>query len=276
MLGGVIEAISLQPLDVVKTRLQLSQTSLPVLVKEMALVEGPKSFYKGLSPFVTHLVTKYSVRFYFNEFYRGLLADENGKVSQIGGLLAGTGSGITEAVLIVTPFEVIKTRLQQQKGTDKSKLKYQGPVHTAQTIIKEEGVAALWKGNVPTMLRQGINQLFLFGVYDNLKKAVYGLDRDAPINSYQSLTLGIIAGGLGPLFNNPVDVAKTRLMAQLTAPGETPKYTGTFQCMARVAREEGASALMRGCVMRIARVAPGMGITFTVVEKFSERFSQHE
>lgn len=31
------------------------------------------------------------------------------------GFLAGLGSGITEAVLIVTPFELIKTRLQQQK-----------------------------------------------------------------------------------------------------------------------------------------------------------------
>ena len=35
---------------------------------------------------------------------------------------------------------VLKTRLQQQKGTDKSKLKYKGPIHAAQTIIKEEGV----------------------------------------------------------------------------------------------------------------------------------------
>lgn len=61
MLGGVIEACSLQPLDVVKTRLQLSQSSLPALVKEMFVHEGPKAFYKGLTPFVTHLVTKYSV-----------------------------------------------------------------------------------------------------------------------------------------------------------------------------------------------------------------------
>jgi solute carrier family 25 citrate transporter 1 len=91
MLGGVIEACTLQPLDVVKTRLQLSQTSLIPLVKEMFIHEGPRSFYKGLTPFVTHLVTKYSVssiyyfsdlqvRWYFNEFYRGLLADKDGKV----------------------------------------------------------------------------------------------------------------------------------------------------------------------------------------------------
>ncbi len=39
------------------------------------------------------------------------------------------------------------------------------------------------------MLRQGINQLFLFGVYDHLKMAVYGLERDAAISSHQALIL---------------------------------------------------------------------------------------
>lgn len=39
---------------------------------------------------------------------------------------------MSEALLIVTPFEVVKTRLQQQKGTDKALLKYR--VRTAQWL----------------------------------------------------------------------------------------------------------------------------------------------
>jgi hypothetical protein len=31
---------------------------------------------------------------------------------------------VSEALLVVTPFEVVKTRLQQQKGVDKALLKY--------------------------------------------------------------------------------------------------------------------------------------------------------
>lgn len=61
-------------------------------------------------------------------------------MSLTGGFLAGLGSGITEAVLIVTPFEVLKIRLQQQKGLDKAQLKYHGPVHAARVIVAEEGV----------------------------------------------------------------------------------------------------------------------------------------
>lgn len=273
MTGGVVEACTLQPLDVLKTRLQLGgHSGLVPLARSMLATEGPLAFYKGLTPFCTHLVTKYSVRWYFNELFRSALRSADGTVSTTNGFLAGLGSGVTEAVLIVTPFEVLKTRLQQQKGTDVSKLKYKGPVHTARTIIQEEGTTALWKGNCPTMVRQGVNQLFLFGTYDAMKKAFFGLEREDPIQPSQSLMIGVIAGAMGPLFNNPIDVVKTRLMAQQTIHGMQPKYTGLMQCLTTIYREEGGKALMRGCMMRIVRVAPGMGITFTVVEKFSQWF----
>ena len=80
-----------------------------------------------------------------------------------------------------------------------------------------------------------------------------------------------MAGALGPLTNNPFDVAKTRLMGQAES-GADRKYTGMVQCIVKVAQEEGPLALMRGCLMRIARVAPGMGITFTMVEKWQQWF----
>ena len=238
--------------------------------------EGALSFYKGLTPFCTHLVTKYSVRWYFNEFYRGQLLnaglkDERGRLSLAGGFAAGLAAGITEAVLIVTPFEVLKTRLQQQKGLDPTKLKYRGPIHAARTIVAEEGAAALWKGNTPTMFRQGWNQFFLFGTYGPMKMAFFGKEREEPIQPWQSITIGLVAGALGPLTNNPFDVAKTRLMAQHEV-GDARAYTGMLQTIFKVGREEGPAALMRGCAMRIARVAPGMGITFTVVEKFQQWF----
>lgn len=46
--------------------------------------------------------------------------------------------------------------------TGKENVKYKGPIHAAKTIVAEEGVAALWKGNLPTMARQGINQVRQF------------------------------------------------------------------------------------------------------------------
>ncbi|OQR83912.1 hypothetical protein ACHHYP_14144 [Achlya hypogyna] len=273
MAGGFVEACALQPLDTVKTRLQLSGTKDGAIKIGRTIVaeEGVAALYKGLSPFIAHLVIKYALRFSTNEFYRGLLADKDGKVSKVGGFVAGAGAGITEAVMIVTPFEVVKTRLQQQKGL--TNLKYKGPVHAAQTIFKEEGAAALWKGCVPTMTRQGLNQCFLFGSYDMLKSAMWGLSRDDKISSHQALVTGMVAGMLGPCFNTPVDVAKTRLMAQANKIGEAARYNGMIHCMKTVYKEEGAGALYRGLIPRMARVAPGQGITFAVMELVCRNFA---
>lgn len=268
MAGGVVEACTLQPLDVLKTRMQLSGTGLRATAVSTVQNEGVLALYKGLTPFVTHLVLKYSVRWWFNDFYRSLLQDKTtGVVSTPAAFMSGLLSGVTEAIIIVTPFEVIKTRLQTQKGLDPSKLKYKGPIDVAKKIIREERVTALWKGNCPTMVRQGWNQLFLFGPYDMIKKTMFHKERHEPLKFYQTICLGSVVGALGPLTNNPFDVAKTRLMAQQEI-GAARKYTNMFQCISHVYRNEGLLALWRGCAMRIARVAPGMGITFTMVELF--------
>ncbi len=50
---------------------------------------------------------------------------------------AGMSAGVVEAVLIVTPFEVVKTRLQQQEGRG-ANLKYKGAIHCARTVVQQE------------------------------------------------------------------------------------------------------------------------------------------
>lgn len=271
MAGGVVEACSLQPLDVLKTRMQISGKGLFTTVSTTLKKEGVTALYKGLSPFCTHLVLKYSVRWWFNDTYRSLLADEDGTVSTPASFLAGLMSGVTEAVLIVTPFEVVKTRLQTQVSFG-TKLKYNGPIDVVRKVIKEEGVQSLWKGNGPTMVRQGWNQLLLFGPYGIIKEAVFDKKFHEPLEFHQTIMLGTLVGSLGPLTNNPFDVAKTRLMNQREV-GKARKYTNMFQCILDVLKTEGLLPLWRGCLMRIARVAPGMGITFTVVETFQKWFN---
>ena len=52
------------------------------------------------------------------------MAGQDNKLSDGRRLAAGFAAGITEALIIVTPFEVVKIRLQQQHGGDKALLKY--------------------------------------------------------------------------------------------------------------------------------------------------------
>ena len=55
---------------------------------------------------------------------RAVVMTQDGKLTNVRRMAAGFMAGITEALVIVTPFEVVKIRLQQQKGTDKAALKY--------------------------------------------------------------------------------------------------------------------------------------------------------
>lgn len=53
-----------------------------------------------------------------------ILNAQEGKLTDGRRLVAGFSAGITEALVIVTPFEVVKIRLQQQKGMARDQLKY--------------------------------------------------------------------------------------------------------------------------------------------------------
>lgn len=61
---------------------------------------------------------------------------QDGKLTDGRRAAAGFAAGVTEALVIVTPFEVVKIRLQQQKGVDKALLKYK--VRTLCKLTDEE------------------------------------------------------------------------------------------------------------------------------------------
>ncbi len=74
---------------------------------------------------------------------------------------AGLGAGTTEAVLVVTPMEVVKIRLQAQSHSLADPLevpKYRNAAHAVYRIVSEEGVSTLYRGVSLTALRQSTNQ----------------------------------------------------------------------------------------------------------------------
>lgn len=190
--------------------------------------EGPLALYKGLTAVYTGIIPKMAIRFVSFEWYRDTLG---GWYNQYSGVTAaapppgvtftaGLLSGLTEAVVIVTPAEVCKIRMQSQyhslmDPSQRQHAKYRNVAQTALLIVKEEGVGALYKGVVPTMLRQGCNQAVNFTVYNWSKKMVLswkknkveqsgGDSRDVTLDHWQSLVLGGLSGGMGPLVNNPL------------------------------------------------------------------------
>jgi solute carrier family 25 citrate transporter 1 len=89
-------------------------------------------------------------------------------------------------------------------ATQKQHRKYTNVVQTAFTITREEGISALYKGVVPTMLRQGCNQAVNFTAYQFIKGKVMEYQQTEALMPWQSLLIGGFSGGMGPLVNNPL------------------------------------------------------------------------
>lgn len=272
MAGGVAEAVALQPLDVTKTRLQLDKSGkykgMVHCGRTIYAEEGAAALYKGLTPFITHLTLKYALRFGSFAWFKSIMgADKHGNASSGVNFAAGLAVGTTEALAIVTPFEVVKTRLQKQRGT--TNLRYTGPIHCVRTIVMEEGVRALWNGALPTVLRQATNQAFNFMAFAWLNRVIWDkMDGDGKtLDSWKTLVTGLVAGAMGPCANCPLDVVKTRMMGQEAKKGQEVKYKGFVHCITTVAKEEGVAALWKGLTPRLMRLAPGQAITWTVVMK---------
>lgn len=164
--------------------------------------------------------------------------------------------------------QVVKIRLQQQKGLSTELLKYKGPVHCARMIIREEGLFGLWAGATPTMMRNGTNQAAMF----TAKNAFDGLlwnrhEGDGKVlQPWQSMLSGFLAGTAGPVCTGPFDVVKTRLMAQSRSTGEL-KYTGMFHAIKTIYAEEGILALWKGLLPRLMRIPPGQAIMWGVADQ---------
>lgn len=274
-LGGVVEASCLQPIDVIKTRLQLDRTgSYKGIIHCGSTIvnkEGVRALWKGLTPFATHLTLKYALRMGSNAVLQTAFKDEEtGKISPTGRVMSGFGAGVLEALVIVTPFEVVKIRLQQQRGLSPELLRYKGPVHCARMIVREEGILGLWAGAAPTVMRNGTNQAAMFtakNAFDTMLWKKHEGDGKV-LQPWQSMISGFLAGTAGPVCTGPFDVVKTRLMAQSKSGGEL-KYRGMFHAIATIHAEEGLHALWKGLIPRLMRIPPGQAIMWAVADQIT-------
>lgn len=279
-IAGAMEALCCQPLDTIKVRMQLSKSGLAPGTKPRGFIatgalivrrETPLALYKGLGAVLSGIVPKMAFRFASFEKYKGWLADkETGKTSVGNIFIAGLGAGVTEAVMVVTPMEVVKIRLQAQQHSLADPLeapRYRNAGHAVYKIVREEGFSTLYRGVTLTALRQATNQGANFTAYQELKKFAHNLQPElTDLPSYQHMFIGLISGAMGPFSNAPIDTIKTRLQKAEATPGQT-----AFQRIATIAREmwrqEGVRSFYKGITPRVLRVAPGQAVVFAVYER---------
>lgn len=241
-IAGLTEAVIMQPLDTIKVLKQSNQYSgfLPTLKQN-----GPTFFYKGLTPFMFQMTTKYALRFSVFELLRG---KDN---SMFKNYCAGLFAGVAESAFI-TPFELIKTNLQTT--TTKN------PLVVCKNLYSSNGIKGLYRGFGMTCFRQSINQASNFTVYHEIRKKI--IKDDVNPSFYKFTLAGFVSGSIGPLLNNPFDVVKTRYMN----PSYNSKYNNPYHALKDIFKTEGPLTLYKGLGLRIIRVAGGQSIVFSVIE----------
>jgi solute carrier family 25 citrate transporter 1 len=263
--AGAIEAATTYPFEAAKTRLQFRGTgvnSYPttarnplVLIQQVVRRDGIRNLYAGADALIIGTAWKAAVRFLGFDTLKALFADEKGRTSKAGGVLAGFGAGILESVLAVTPFETIKTALIDDARRPATERRFRGFASTTAALFREQGVRGLYKGLLPVTLRQAANSSVRMGSYNALKEVF------EPKTSIGIFGIGALAGTITVYTTMPLDTVKTRMQAL------GREYSSTLNCAVRVFREEGVFAFWRGATARWLRLVLSGGIVFTVYER---------
>lgn len=173
---------------------------------------------------------------------------------------------------MIAPLDVVKIRLQLQSHSLSDPLThrdlqgspiYKGTVGTLKSIVKNEGVAALWKGNVPAEMMYVAYASIQFTTY---RSATQLLQRacgpDALPKPAESFLGGAAAGATATATTYPLDLLRTRFAAQ----GNDRVYRSLWRAVADIQRDEGTRGFFRGLTAALALIVPSMGLFFAVYE----------
>jgi hypothetical protein len=160
-------------------------------------------------------------------------------------LFLGASSSALSTIL-TNPIDVIKCRLQLQDG---KKGHYSGMIQGTIRMLKEEGIASLYKGLEPALWRSATYSAVRLGLYENLRDDLFGkLWNNGFI---VKVSAGITAGAIASAFGNPFELIKVRMQAKDSA----VKYTSTWQATRYIIQHEGIAALWKGMGPNLGRAA---------------------
>ncbi|EHK98958.1 putative mitochondrial 2-oxoglutarate/malate carrier protein [Glarea lozoyensis 74030] len=163
--AGMVATTVIQPIDMIKVRLQLAGEGVktgpkpsPLSVTREIIAAGKvMDLYTGLSAGLLRQAVYTTARLgFFDTFMKKLTVRAKEKGTQIGfaeRAAAGLSAGGL-AAMIGNPADLALIRMQSDGLKPLAERKnYTSVIHALQSIAKSEGVGALWAGAAPTVVR---------------------------------------------------------------------------------------------------------------------------
>ncbi|XP_012945487.1 mitochondrial thiamine pyrophosphate carrier [Aplysia californica] len=169
------------------------------------------------------------------------------------------------------PLDVLKIRFQLQVEplTKSQSSKYQGITQAVSSIVKEEGVKALWKGHIPAQVLSILYGVVQYASFEVLTEGCWHVLPAWYCTRYRSVNhtiCGGISGCLSMAFVHPVDVIRTRFVAQ----GEPKVYKSAADAFRVIVRTEGVRGFYRGFVPAMSLIGPQIGFQFGLYSLFTD------
>lgn len=181
--AGLVTSTATNPIWLIKTRLQLDKANVKEYsgsidcIRKTVAREGFFSLYKGLSASYLGSIES-TIQWILYEQLKLAInkradmkrmegAERTATDSAMDWLARSGGAGIAKLIasLITYPHEVVRTRLRQAPLKD-GKVKYTGLVQCFRTIIREEGLASMYGGLTPHLMRTVPNSMIMFGTWE--------------------------------------------------------------------------------------------------------------
>lgn len=163
------------------------------------------------------------------------------------------------------PLDLAKVRMQTAatRGTNM--------IGTLFTVMRFEGIFAIYQGLSASLLRQATYSTTRFGVYEYLKESIAGRYNGKP-PMYVLLPISMFSGLVGGIVGNPADVANIRMQNDKSLPiDQRRKYRNALDAIRRMVIEEGPRSLFRGIVPNSSRgvlMTASQVVTYDIFKRF--------
>lgn len=283
-MSGMAATCVVQPIDLIKTRMQLASSSggsaavanagfVQTLTSVMRS-EGLIGMYAGLSAGLFRQVTYTTARLGMFGILKDALSTDGEALPFTHKAFAGMVAGATGAV-VGTPAEVALVRMTADGRLPKAARRgYTSVFNALGRVVKEEGVATLWRGTMPTVGRAMVLNIAQLATYDQAKETILATGKVGD-NVGAHIMASSFSGFVATAVSIPLDSAKTRVQNMKVVNG-VPEYRGMMDAMAKTVRKDGFLSLWKGFTPYFLRLGPHTILTFICLEQMKKAYAQRK
>jgi len=280
-LAGMAATSAIQPIDMVKVRIQLlagtADAAGPFTVaSNMLKTEGVTGFYTGLSAGLTRQVLYTGARLgLFDKFTDLIKANKEPgeKLNFAENAVCGLSAGGLAAV-VGNPADLALIRMQADGMLPAAERRgYTNVFNAFSGIVKSDGVGGLFAGVTPTATRaMALN----FGMLAFNASSKDMLNSNGITGAPAVFGASAIAGFFASFFSLPFDYVKTQMQKQKPDPvtGEL-QYKSAMDCVMKTMAEGGPLRFYAGFPTFYVRIAPHAMITLIAQDALKQFWAKN-